>query len=216
MTTKESFKLINSFLYSFVVAFAPLEYIFLIPLFLILYYEKSSLLNILKKLLVLNLFIVILVLFVYFQNPAEAIDIFIRTNLILLFNIALFHHSKGYDIVRGLDALRFPPKIVSVAYFTLSLISYLSMDLKETKNSLKARGFSSNTSLFTYQTYGNIFAMIFIKALKKSEDMKLSMSARGFEDKIFFLNSNSIAVLEKGLFLLNILILLKVGYELFS
>jgi len=216
MNTKESSILINSFLYSFVVAFSTLDYIFLIPLIIVLFFEKEHIFKILKKLIFLNSFIIILVVFVYFQNPNQALELFIRTNLILLFNISLFHKSKGYDIVRGLDALNFPSKIVSVFYFTLSLINYLVLDFKETKNTLKARGFKNNTSMFTYQTYGNIFAMIFIKALRKSEDMQYSMNSRGFKDKIYFLNSDKIGIFEQAILGSIIIILIKVIYELFS
>jgi cobalt/nickel transport system permease protein len=87
---------------------------------------------------------------------------------------------------------------------------------KEIKNSLKSRGFRSSTSLFTYQTYGNIFALIFIKAIKKSEDMRCSMTTRGFENKIYFLKSDKIAAFEIVLFLFMVIIYLKVFYELFS
>jgi cobalt/nickel transport system permease protein len=216
MNTKESLILINSFLYSFIVAFSTLDYIFLIPLLLVLFFEKEYIFKIFKKLILLNSFIVILVIFVYFQNPTHAWELLIRTNLILLFNITIFHKSKGYDIVRGLDALQFPSKIVSVFYFTLSLINYLILDFKETKNTLKARGFQNNTSMFTYQTYGNIFAMIFIKALKKSEDMQYSMNSRGFKDKIYFLNSDKKDIFEQAILGSIVIILIKVIYELFS
>lgn len=213
---KESFILINVFLYSIIVAFSSLQFIFLIPLFIVLYLEKENFFEIIKKLFFLNFFIVVLVVFVYFQNKNSAIELFFRTNLILLFNLAIFYKSKGYDIVRALDALKFPSKIVSVFYFTLSLIEYLMMDFKKTKDSLKSRGFNGNISMFSYQIYGNIFAMIFIKALKKSEDMKYSMNARGFEDRIYFLNSQNIGLSQKILFASIIVILIKVVYELFS
>jgi cobalt/nickel transport system permease protein len=90
------------------------------------------------------------------------------------------------------------------------------LDFKEIKNSLKSRGFKSGTSLFVYQTYGNIFAMIFIKAIKKSEDMKCSMIARGFENRVFLIKSDKIAIFEVVLFLTIIIIYSKVFYELFS
>ena len=212
---KEALLLINAFLYSFLVAFFEFSYIFLFPLVFVLYMGKSDILKIFKKLFFLNFFIIVLVVFLFFQNKQEAFELFIRTNLILLFNLTLFYKSRGYDIVRGLDALKMPFKIVSVFYFTISLIDYLLLDLKKTKDSLKARGFRANTSIFTYQTYGNIIAMIFIKALKKSEDMKYSMNARGFEDRIYFLNSSKIEFFEKLLFLSVFVVLIKVVYELF-
>jgi len=215
MNKKESVILLNSFCYSLLVAFSSLDFIFLLPLLVALFFEKEYLFTIFKKLVLVNFFIVILVIFVAFQNIDEALTLFLRTNLILLFNITLFHKSKGYDIVRGFDALHFPAKVVSVFYFSLTLINFLTKDFKETKNTLKARGFKSDTSLFTYQTYGNIFGMIFIKALKKSEDMRYSMVSRGFEDKIYFLSSSTIGNMQKILSISLVLVLGKVLYELF-
>lgn len=212
---KEALSLICALMYSLIVAFSHLEYVFLIPIFVVLYMEKKSILRIFKKLFFLNFFIIVLVVFLFFQDKNQAIELFFRTNLILLFNISLFYKSKGYDIVRGLDALKMPSKIVSVFYFTISLIDYLMMDFKKTRDSLKSRGFVANTSIFTYQTYGNIIAMIFIKALKKSEDMRYSMNARGFTNRIYFLNSSKIEFLPKLLFFTIIIILTKVVYELF-
>ena len=216
MKNKESLILLSSFFYSCIVAFSSLEYTFLLPLFIVLFFERKYLLKILKKLILLNAFIIILVIFVFFQNPTQALELLIRTNLILLLNITLFHKSNGYDIVRALDALNFPSKIVSIFHFTLILINYLVLDFKKTKKTLKARGFTSRTSLFTYKTYGNIFAMIFIKALRKSEDMQVSMEARGFKNKIYFLNSNTITLFEQILLASIIIIFIKVLYELFS
>jgi len=215
MNKKESLTLLNSFCYSFLVAFSSLEILFLLPLCIALFFEKEHLKQIFKKLILVNFFIVVLVIFVSFQNIDEALTLFLRTNLILLFNISLFHKSKGYDIVRGFDALGFPAKVVSVFYFSLTLINFLTKDFIETKNTLKARGFKRDTSLFTYQTYGNIFGMIFIKALKKSEDMKYSMVSRGFEDRIYFLTSSTIGNMQKILFVSLVLVLGKVLYELF-
>ncbi|WP_294965876.1 energy-coupling factor transporter transmembrane component T [Sulfurimonas sp.] len=216
MKSIEALMLINSFVFSSIVSFSRVDFIFLLPIGIILFYEKEYLFTIFKKLIFINLFIVLLVIFVFFQNQNEALILLIRTNLILLFNIALFHKSKGYDIVRGLDALNFPAKVVSVFYFSLSLIIYLLKDFKETKNTLKSRGFKSTTSIFTYQTYGNIFGMIFVKALRKSEDMTYSMQSRGFEDKIFFLSSNSIGLIQRLITLSIVVIFIKVIYELFS
>ena len=214
--TKETISLITVFLYSVLVAFFQLSYFFLFPIFIVLIKEKDYIFNILKKLFFLNFFIIVLVLFVFFQNKTEAVELFFRTNLILLFSISLFYKSKGYDIVRGLDGLKISAKVVSVFYFTICLIDYLLLDFKKTKDSLKARGFSANTSMFCYETYGNIIAMIFIKALKKSEDVKCSMNARGFVDNIYFLNISNIGFLDKFLFFSVLIILLKVVYELFS
>jgi cobalt/nickel transport system permease protein len=104
-------------------------------------------------------------------------------------------------------------KFISIFYFTISLIEYLFIEFKNIKNSLKARGFNAKTSMFVYETFGNIFAMMFIKAIKKSEDMRLSMIARGFNSQIFLLETNEIS--KKDIFVLSlvgIIFLIKVLY----
>ena len=190
----EAIKLIVSVLFSFFVAFTSLEYFYILPVLLVLIYEKKDLIKLFKKLFLLNFFILTLVLFVAFQDHKMAIELFLRTNLILLFNITIFYKSKGYDIVRGFNTFKVSPKFISIFYFTICLIEYLLKEFKNIKTSLKTRGFKAQTSMFVYQTFGNIFAMMFIKAIKKSEDMRLSMIARGFNSQIFLLETNKISI----------------------
>lgn len=124
---------------------------------------------------------------------------FFRTNLILGFNITLFYKSKGYDIVRGFNALHFPNKFVSTFYFTISLITYLLQEFKNIKNTLKVRGFHSKSTLFTYETFGNIFGMMFIKSIKKAHNMQESLKSRSFNGNIYLLESSLVEL--KDLFL---------------
>lgn len=206
----EAVKLIVSLLFSFLLAFSSLEYFYILPILAVLFYEQKNIIKIFKKLVLLNIFIIFLVLFVAFQDLQMAIELFLRTNLILLFNITIFYKSKGYDIVRGFNTLQVSPKFISIFYFTISLIEYLFIEFKNIKNSLKARGFNAKTSMFVYETFGNIFAMMFIKAIKKSEDMHYSMIARGFNSQIFLLETNEIS--KKDIFVLSlvgIIILIK-------
>jgi cobalt/nickel transport system permease protein len=210
----EAIKLIVSLLFSFFVAFTSLEYFYILPVLLVLIYERKDVIKILKKLFLLNFFIIVLVIFVLFQNSQMAIELFLRTNLILLFNITIFYKSKGFDIVRGFNTLKISPKFISIFYFTICLIEYLLKEFKNIKNSLKARGFKAQTSMFVYQTFGNIFAMMFIKAIKKSQDMRLSMIARGFNSQIFLLENNKISQKDMlVLFFILSIFLIKVLYK---
>lgn len=210
----EAIKLIVSLLFSFFVAFTSLEYFYILPVLLVLIYERKDVIKIFKKLFLLNFFIIVLVVFVLFQNSQMAIELFLRTNLILLFNITIFYKSKGFDIVRGFNTLKVSPKFISIFYFTICLIEYLLKEFKNIKNSLKARGFKAKTSMFVYQTFGNIFAMMFIKAIKKSQDMRLSMIARGFNSQIFLLENNKISPKDiLVLFFILSIFLIKVLYK---
>lgn len=188
----DALKLLVALVYSLFVAFTSLEYFYILPILVGLFFERKQLTKILKKVVVLNFFIVFLVLFVAFQNHLMALELLVRINCILLFTATLFFKSKGYDIIRGLDMLRVSPLFITIFYFTLSMIEFLTLELKNQKDTLKARGFTANTSMYSYQTFGNLFAMMFIKAFKKSQELQYSMQSRGFNGKIYLLTSNRV------------------------
>lgn len=189
----DALKLLVALSYSFFVAFSSLEYFYSLPLLVVLWLHKKECHKIIPKVLLLNFFILFLVLFVAFQNQTMAIELLIRTNMILLFTITLFFNSKGYDIIRGLDALKISPIFITVFYFTLTMIQFLRAEVLQMKTTLKARSFQAKTSLFTYQTFGNVFAMMLIKALKKSQELHCTMKSRGFNGKIPLLTSNTVS-----------------------
>ncbi|MFY9073869.1 energy-coupling factor transporter transmembrane component T [Malaciobacter mytili] len=213
MIISPAISLIAAFLFSIIVSFSNYELYYLLPIAFILYLNKNNIFSIFKSLVFLNLFIVVLALVLLIQNEyEEALNIYIRTNMIILFNLAIFYNSKGYDIVRGLYILKFPDSFISTTYFTLKMIENLKNDFLNIKNTLKARGFKAKTNLFTYYTFGNILGMLFVKSIRKSQSLKDSFEARGFNKKIYlndkFKTTNKDILL---LLLVGIIIILKVS-----
>lgn len=178
--------LILAFTYSLLVSFSIFKIYFLIPILLLLFYIKKYFFNILKKLIFLNLFIFVLFLVLLIESSLqEALNVYLRTNMIILFNLSIFYSSKGYDIVRALSLLRFPDTFSSSTYFTLKMIESLTKDFKNIKTTLKARAFKANTSMFTYYTFGNVLGMLLVKSIRKANSLKDSFQARGFNGKIY-------------------------------
>lgn len=185
-----SILLISAFLYSIFVSFNKVEFIYLFPIVFIAYCEYKNIFAVLRKLLFLNFFILMIFVVLLIQDSfEEALNIYIRTNMIILFNLFLFSHSNGYDVVRALNELRFPKKFVSSVYFTLKMIQILNEEFRKIKSTLRARGFRANSSLFTYETYGNLFGHIFVKSIKKANALQDSFQLRGFKGKIYLINN---------------------------
>ncbi|RXJ87877.1 energy-coupling factor transporter transmembrane component T [Arcobacter sp. CECT 8985] len=209
MIFSPAISLISAFLFSSVVSFSSYEIYYLLPILLILFYNKNYILKILKTLVLLNSFILALSIVLYIENqPNEAINIFIRTNMIILFNISIFYNSRGYDIVRGFNLLKFPDSFISTTYFTLKMIDNLTNDFKSIKNTLRARGFQAKTNLFTYYTFGNILGMLFIKSIRKSYKLKESFILRGFNKKIYLNDEFIVTKKDKILILLILLVII--------
>lgn len=180
--------------YSLIVSFLPLNIFFALPLLFLSFLNLSKVAKILKQLFFINFFIIFLALFVYFEAGFyEALALFLRVNLIIFFNLLLFFDSKGLDIVRGFEVLRFPKIFVSSLYFTIKMILDLTYELKNIKKSLNARGFVAKTDIFTYETFGNIFGLLFVKVAIKSSNLKHSLEAREFKDDIFLSSTFSLS-----------------------
>lgn len=207
-----SILLISAFLYSIFISFNSVELIYILPIVFAIYCEYENILKILKKLIFLNFFILMIFIVLLLQSSLEeALNIYIRTNMIILFNLLLFSHSSGYDIVRALNELRFPKKFVSGVYFTLKMIETLSDEFKKIKQTLRARGFKASSSIFTYETYGNLFGHIFVKSIKKAEAMQDSFKLRGFHGRIYLINNSKLSLYDFILlFLVSMLFVQKV------
>lgn len=189
-----SILLVSAFLYSIFLSFNQVEIIFVLPILYVIYCEHDKLISILKKLLFLNLFIVMIFIVLLIEDSfEEAINIYVRTNMIILFNLLLFSRSSGYDIVRALNELKFPKKFVSSVYFTLKMIQTLNDEFKRIKQTLRARGFKASSSMFAYETYGNLFGHIFVKSIKKANAMQDSFKLRGFHGKIYLINNSKLS-----------------------
>ncbi|QEZ89119.1 energy-coupling factor transporter transmembrane component T family protein [Aliarcobacter cibarius] len=212
MNLNPAIALSSAFIFSLLLSFSNLEVFYIVPIIFLIFLNLDNIFIILKKLIFLNFFILFLSVFFYFEtNFMEALNLFLKVNMIILFNLLLFFSSNGFDIVKGFMILRFPKKFVSSLYFSVKLIFELNLELKNIRTSLKARNFKAKTDIFTYKTYGNIFGILFLKTITKSEQLKENFLLRGFKNEIFLSYSNEIKKFDFILiFILNFIFLLKV------
>ena len=199
-----------AFAYSIFMSFKSIELFYFLPIFYVAFFEYKNLGKILKKLLFLNLFLIMIFIVLSLQGSFEdALTIYLRSNMIILFNLTLFSCSNGFDIVRALNELRFPKKFVSSVYFTLKMIQTLNDEFVKMRATLKARGFHARTSFFTYETYGNLFGHIFIKSIRKANALQDSFSLRGFDGRIYLISSTKINLYDVGLLFLVVMLYVK-------
>ncbi|MBE2987233.1 cobalt ABC transporter permease [Campylobacter sp. RM12920] len=185
-----SIKIISFSIFSIFVALSSTIYAsFLLPLLLLFALNFSIIFAVIKMVVFLNLFIVFVALSVMLsQNYDLALLIFIRSNLILLFGGLLFYGANYYDIARGVSGLRLGGKVSYLVYFSIRFIEMLTSELSRIKMTLKARAFVRKTSLFTYETYANVVAMLFLKAFHSANMLEKAMITRGFECKFYELD----------------------------
>ena len=186
MKNHGALSLIITAIYSFGVGvsaeFSPL---FALPILLLFCLKKIAVLNLLKKIFFLNLFVAFAVFSVMLTRNYElALLIALRANLIMLFNLMLFAGLKEEQIAGLFSELKFSAKFVSLVYFSLFFVEILRRELGIRLLALWSRG--AGRGLFRLKAYANIVALLVILALKKSTSLELTLKARGFKSQILW------------------------------
>jgi cobalt/nickel transport system permease protein len=182
-----SFGLISTILYSFGLSFFNEVYLSLfLPTILLIFIQKDALKSILKKMLFLNIFIIIMVLSAMIHKEYNyALLIALRANAIILFALLIFHNKSLFDIASGMQTLKLPDKLVSLFFFVGKFIIIIKQEFNITKNVMKIRNFKSKTNLFSYKVYANVIGMLIVKCFDRAEKLKNSMILRNFQGKIY-------------------------------
>lgn len=158
---------------------------FFAPLLFALIFKKDKIARILKRLLILNIFVLLSVASVLLsKNYDLAWLIFLRSNLLIFFSLLLFSGISESEFLRAFSALGLGKKPNSLIYFSLTFISSLKMDLSRLKNTLKARGFKPKSNVFSYKIYSNLLALLLVLALKKLQSTQKTLKARNFRGHI--------------------------------
>ncbi len=157
---------------------------FFLPIVFELYRLKLHVKKLFKKLLTLNIFLILLFISVYISDEKLATLIYIRSNLILMFGITLFYNRSYFDIANGLKKLKAPDKLVALFYFTSKFIIMLKGNITKFQKNLLLRGFEAKVSIFTYKTYANFVGFLLIESLHKANTLNNILLLRGFDGKI--------------------------------
>lgn len=209
-----SFSLLSTILYSFGLSFFDTIYLsmFLPSLFLIIL-QKHALFAVLKKLLFLNIFIVIVSLSAYFDSKYQlALLIFLRSNALLLFVLLLFWNKNLFDIAQAMQKLRAPDKLIALFFFIAKFVIIIKEEFKTTKKVMNIRGFKPKSNVFTYKTYANTIGMLIVKCFERADKLKNVMILRGFSGKIYQSHNETFTLIDICIFVLTLLSLfLKIG-----
>jgi cobalt/nickel transport system permease protein len=165
--------------------------------------------HLLRRLLIVNTFVVMLWLILPFSFPAEtlvkigplnmteqgilyAFMLTIKCNAIVLVNIGLLSTCGMFNLVHALNHLRVPNKIVHLLFFIYRYAYVMQYEYLRIKDTLRIRGFKPRTSIFTYRTYGSIVGTLLVRGYERSEQVHKAMVCRGFKGHYWLLDHFSL------------------------
>jgi cobalt/nickel transport system permease protein len=166
-----------------------------VPLVLLAYVRRRDLYAILRHLLVVNLFLgmVFVMLWWIEDQLLLAIVIFVRSNAMILFSLLLFYGRDPCWIIRGMQILRVPKKFVSVSFLAVKCIEILGCEMRNMKHALALRHFTPKSNVFTYQTIACMVGMLVVRTFYRTHRLSEAMTIRGFSGELYLINTHVLA-----------------------
>jgi len=141
--------------------------------------------NYLKGLLYANAFTLLVIAGLLFTDPIAhlrtAAVIFLKANALLLLTFALVLPAGLLELLRTLEGLGLPKRLVLLALLSYRYLTTLRDEYEKLKRAAACRGFEPSPSLRTYRTYGYLLGALTAKSLLKAKEVYKAMTLRGLE-----------------------------------
>lgn len=136
----------------------------------------------LLRLLPLNVFIVGLFVLLPLTGDGyrHALGIGLRANAIVLVVTALVATLDIIAFGRALNALRVPPKLVTLLLFTVRYVAVLRREYVSLRRAMCVRGFRPRTDAHTMRSFGYLAGMLLVRGMERSERVLMAMKCRGY------------------------------------
>ena len=191
--------------------------------------SRLPLRRLLRRLLLVNGFILLLWIFLPFTYPGKtlfslgpldasregiryALTITIKSNAIILACIALLGTTPIFTLVHALRHLYIPDKLVQLLFFAYRYIHVIYLEYVRLLSAMKVRCFRPRSDIHTYKTYAHLAGMMLIKSYDRSERVYDAMLCRGFEGKFWVLDHFSMKRRDLIAFIIMLLTITGLGF----
>lgn len=149
-----------------------------------------------KRLIPVNGFLLILVLFLIFVEggPQLALVILVKANALVLGLIALFGNLSHVTLAHALGHLGAPQKFTHLLLFTIRYLEVMQQEYQRLRAAMKTRGFIPGLNRHTYRTFGYLVGTLLVRSLDRSERIVAAMKCRGFSGRFYLLDHFSFSV----------------------
>lgn len=161
---------------------------------------RLELRKLIDRLAVVNIFILMLWLFIPFSYPgAEAfslgcftasregivyvISVSLKTNAIVIATIAVLGTSEVFALAHACVHFRFPDKLIYLFFFFYRYITVLHEQYIMLRRAMMIRCFKPRTNIHTYKSYAYLIGMLIVNSYERSQKIYNAMLCRGFNGK---------------------------------
>ncbi|ADL12332.1 cobalt ECF transporter T component CbiQ [Acetohalobium arabaticum] len=173
--------------------------------------------EILKRLLMINIFIFLIWLFLPFTYPGEVLfhfgpltasyegviytlQITLRSNAIMLIVISLLSTSTITSLIHAMDYLYIPQKLIYLFFFIYRYLYVIRDEFYTLRNAMLLRGFKRETSIRCYKSYAYLMGMLLIRSYERATRVYEAMICRGFNGQFYLMDDFSLSTLDHIVF----------------
>ncbi|PKO50147.1 MAG: hypothetical protein CVU28_13560 [Betaproteobacteria bacterium HGW-Betaproteobacteria-21] len=153
--------------------------------------SSGNMSRLLRRLLVVNVFVLMLWLTLPWELGANglaasdegrrlALLISLRTNAIALCCIGLLAGMDAFAVARAASGLGLPPKMARLLALMVRYFGLLDDSRRRIERAMRARGFRPGFNLRTLQVLAQLVALLLVHAMLRAERVGMAMRARGF------------------------------------
>jgi cobalt/nickel transport system permease protein len=195
-----------------------------------IFIARLKLRMVIKRLLIVNIFIAVLWLFLPFTTigrivwtigPFHAsyegiIKVFLITvkcNTIILILISYIATIPLITLGQALSRLRLNKKLVQLLFFSYRYLNVVYMEFHRLHTSAKIRGFKPKTNRHTYKTYSLLIGMLLVRSWERAERVHQAMLCRGFDGNFYSLKKFSIKKSDVIFLIFGVILLLGITWS---
>jgi cobalt/nickel transport system permease protein len=141
-----------------------------------------------KRILKLNIVILLLFLFVGPQSRSRVGIIALKSNGLLLWLSAFISTIDITSLGHALNHLKVPDKLTHLFLTSVRYIDVLFMEYQRLIKAMKVRGFKPAMNRYTYRMYSYLVGMLLVKSFDRSERIFAAMKCRGFSGHFYVLD----------------------------
>jgi len=160
-----------------------------------------------KRLLLLEGFVLVLLLFLPFSVPGSvwwqlgpltasregvrlAAAIFLRANAVVATLLVLVGTLDAVTLGHALSRLRLPDKLVHLLLFTVRYLEVLHGEYRRLRQAMRSRGFVARSDRHTWRSLGWLMGMLLVRSLERSRRILEAMRCRGFRGRLYLLDGH--------------------------
>jgi len=123
------------------------------------------------------------------EGLLSALLMALKANAVVLTLLGLVGSLEPVVFGHALARLGVPYKLVHLLLLTVRQVHLLHQELLRLRQAMRARAFVPRSDCHTWRSYGNLVGMLLVRSLDRSRRMLAAMRCRGFDGRLYLLDT---------------------------